>query len=138
MRGIMRFFRSNVACSIALAAFVTVPAGCTDFSTTPESLGRVTVSVTDQNNAGVPNLVVDLMLQDRSTIWRSLRTSSDGTGEFGKPDGGVISQTYIVRLTPSVQYQLAAGETNDKPVQVVIGQIHPVTFKVARLVIAPP
>lgn len=117
-----------------MAVFV----GCTDFSTTPDSLGRVTVSVTDQNNAGVPNLVVDLLMADRSTIWRSLRTSSDGSGEFGKPDGGVISQTYIVRVALAGQYQLAAGETNDKPVQVVIGQIHPVTFKVVKGAITPP
>ncbi len=134
----MRFFGLGAARGIALAGLVAVFAGCTDFSTTPDTLGRVTVSVTDENNAGVANLVVDLMLQDRSTIWRSLRTSSDGSGEFGKADGGVISQTYIVRLTLSGQYQLAASETNDKPVQVVISQIHPVSFKVRRGAIGGP
>ncbi len=138
MRGTMRFFTSAAARGIALAGLVAGFAGCTDFSTTPDTLGRVTVSVTDQNNAGVPNLVVDLVLQDRSTIWRTLRTSSDGTGEFGKPDGGVISQTYIVRLALAGQYKLADLETNDKPVQVVIGQIHPITFKVAKLATTPP
>ena len=107
-------------------------AGCTDFSTTPVSLGRVTVSVTDQNNAGVGLIAVDLMLPDRATIWRSLRTSADGTGEFGQADGGVKSQTYIVRLLPNTDYLLAEGETNDKPVAVVIGQTHPVTFKVVK------
>lgn len=111
---------------------VGVLAGCTDFSTTPVSLGRVTVQVTDENNAGVGLIPVDLMLTDKLTIWRSLRTSADGTGEFGKPDGGVKSQMYIVRLQTTNEYQLAANETNDKPVTVVIGQTHPVTFKVVK------
>lgn len=107
-------------------------AGCTDFSTTPASLGRVTVSVTDQNNTGIGLIAVDLLLTDKLTIWRSLRTSADGTGEFGKPDGGVKSQMYVVRLHTNNEYQLAENETNDKPVTVVIGQTHPVTFKVVK------
>jgi hypothetical protein len=119
---------------VALVAIVAaVIGGCTDFSTTPVSLGRVTVAVTDQNNQGVPQLVTDLMLTDRSTIWRSIRTSSNGTGEFGTADGGVIPQQYIVRLTTTgTEYSLAEGETNDKPVTVIVGQIHPVTFKVKK------
>ena len=125
---------------LALAgALVGALAGCTDFSTTPVSLGRVTVSVTDENNAGVGLIAVDLMLPDKLTIWRSLRTSADGTGEFGKPDGGVKSQMYIVRLQTNSEYELAANETNDKPVTVVIGQTHPVTFRLKkRTVIEPP
>lgn len=113
-------------------ALVSALAGCTDFSTTPVSLGRVTVSVTDANNAGVGLIAVDLLLTDKLTIWRSLRTTTDGTGEFGKPDGGVKSQMYIVRLQTNNEYQLAENETNDKPVTVVIGQTHPVTFKVVK------
>ncbi len=125
----------RIAVAVAVAALA---AGCTDFSTTPDALGRVTVSVTDQNNAAAPNLIVDLLMQDRTTIWRSLRTSQDGTGEFGKADGGVISQTYIVRLTPEGQFRLADDETNDKPVTVVIGQTHAVAFKVVRGVVGGP
>jgi hypothetical protein len=120
------------------AAVFAVVAGCTDFSTTPASLGRVTVTVKDQNNAPVPQIVVDLMLPDRITVWRSIRTSTDGTGEFGKPDGGVKSQIYIVRLTPTGQYQLAADETNDKPVTVVIGQTHEVSFRMVKGTIGGP
>jgi hypothetical protein len=128
----MRGFKTSIFHVAALLATATAIAGCTDFSTTPESLGRVTVSVTDQNNAGVPLQTVNLLRSDRIQIWRTLRTSSDGTGEFGKEDGGVISQQYIVRILPGGEYDLADGETNDKPVAVVIGQIHPVTFKLKK------
>ena len=131
----MRLISLSFARRYSVVAFVAVAAvlsGCTDFSTTPVSLGRVTVAVTDQNNAGVPNTVVDLLLLDR-TGWRSLRTSADGTGEFGKADGGVKSQMYIVRITPEVGYRLAADETNDKAVTVVIGQTHHVTFRLEKV-----
>ena len=129
----MRLMRPSMFRKISIAALIVAAgAGCTDFSTTPASLGRVTVTVTDQNNAPVPQIVVDLMLPDRLTVWRSIRTSTDGTGEFGKPDGGVKSQTYIVRVIPSGQYELAVGETNDKPVTVVIGQTHEVKFSLVK------
>ena len=120
------------------AVLFAAAAGCTDFSTTPASLGRVIVTVKDQNNAPVPQIIVDLLLTDRITVWRSIRTSTDGTGEFGKPDGGVKSQIYIVRLTPTGQYQLAADETNDKPVTVVIGQTHEVSFRMVKGTIGGP
>lgn len=129
----MRLTRSSLLKKISIAALIVAAgAGCTDFSTTPASLGRVIVTVTDQNNAPVPQMVVDLLLPDRITVWRSIRTSTDGTGEFGKPDGGVKSQTYIVRITLSGQYALASGETNDKPITVVIGQTHEVTFHLVK------
>ena len=119
--------------ALLIAGVATLIGACTDFSTTPVSLGRVTVTVTDQNNQGVGQLVADLMLTDRATLWRSIRTSSSGTGEFGTADGGVIPQQYIVRLiVAGTEYSLADGETNDKPVTVIVGQIHPVTFKVRK------
>ena len=125
-----RFPIKRRAALIAIGAALF--AGCTDFSTTPVNLGRVTVTVTDQNNQGVGQLVTDLMLTDRSTIWRSIRTSSNGTGEFGTADGGVIPQQYIVRLiTTGTEYSLD-NDTNDKPVTVIVGQIHPITFKVKK------
>ena len=124
--------------SSTLAVVLAVASGCTDFSTTPVSLGRVTVAVKDQNNAGVPLIAVDLMLPDRITVWRGLRTSTDGTGEFGKDDGGVKSQIYVVRIIEQGDYSLAPGETNDKPVTVVIGQTHHVTFSMQKRTIGGP
>ena len=118
--------------SSMLAVVLAVASGCTDFSTTPVSLGRVTVAVKDQNNAAVPLIVVNLLMSDRIQIWRSLRTSVDGTGEFGKEDGGVKSQIYIVRIIEEGDYSLAPGETNDKPVTVVIGQTHHITFNMVK------
>ena len=112
--------------------------GCTDFSTTPDSLGRVTVSVKDQNNAGVFGQTVNLLKTGPTELWRSFLTSQDGTGEFGKADGGVISQQYIVRLVPTADYMLDPSDTNDKPVTVVVGQIHPITFKVVKREIGQP
>lgn len=135
----MRLLSSSVVSRFSmLAVLAGALSACTDFSTTPASLGRVTVAVTDQNNAGVPQIVVDLLMLDRTTIWRSLRTSADGTGEFGKEDGGVISQMYIVRIVPEGAYSLAGGETNDKPVTVVIGQTHPVAFKMFKQTVGGP
>ena len=129
----MRLMRPSLFKKLSVAALIVAAgAGCTDFSTTPASLGRVVVTVTDQNNAPVPQMVVDLMLPDRITVWRSIRTSTDGTGEFGKPDGGVKSQIYIVRIILSGQYDLASGETNDKPLTVVIGQTHEVKFRLVK------
>ena len=135
----MPVLNSSLRRFVVLGALAGGLAGCTDFSTTPDSLGHVTVRVTDAANAGVQNLVVDLLMQDKLTIWRSLRTRSNGTGEFGEADGGVIAQTYYVRLDPGVDYELAAGETNDKPVVVVIAQSYDIDFKVRRKdVTAPP
>lgn len=128
----MRLTGHSVGRFFLVTAFIATAAGCTDFSTTPITLGRVTVTVLDQNNAPAPGLVVDLVMQDRITIWRSLRTGSDGKGEFGKPDGGVKSQTYVVRLIEDATYTLDPTEANDKPLVVGIGGNHEVPFKVVK------
>ena len=115
---------------IGVAAMLALGA-CTDFSTTPDvPVGRVTVSVTDQNNAPVSGLLVQLLRPDRVTIWRSLTTNNSGSGEFDPANGGVIPQSYIVRLQLGNDWLLNEGETNDKPVTVVVGETHPITFKV--------
>lgn len=119
--------------AVVAAAAVIILGACTDFSTTPDvPLGRVTVAVTDENNAGVGQLLVELLRPDRVTVWRSLTTSANGTGEFDTANGGVIPQSYIVRLHLGSNYLLAEGETNDKPVTVVVGEVHPITFKVKK------
>lgn len=130
----MRLTRRSALKRVFIAGVLaSLSSACTDLGSGPDvPLGRVTVSVTDENNAGVGQLLVDLLRPDRTTIWRSLTTSSNGTGEFDTANGGVIPQSYLVRLHLGNDYLLAEGETNDKPVTVVIGQIHPVTFKVVK------
>jgi hypothetical protein len=106
--------------------------GCTDTTDTGgTSLGRIIVRASDQNNAGVPDLMVDLRLANGQTIWRTARTGADGTAEFGASEGGVLLQNYIVRIRLTLQWQLATGESNDKPVTPVAGQTVTVEFKVA-------
>jgi hypothetical protein len=122
---------------VACALFIT--SGCTDFSSPPDALGKLLVSVKDDTGAGVANVAVDLYLNDRVTPWAGLITSADGSGEFRAKDGGLIPQTYIVRLVLTSNYTLAAGETIDKPVTVVIGQTMTVNYKLVKKVVeAPP
>ena len=84
----MRINRMSMFSRVAIIGLLgaALP-GCTDFSTTPDSLGRVTVSVKDQNNAGVFGQTVNLLKTGPTELWRSFLTSQDGTGEFGKADG---------------------------------------------------
>ena len=126
----LKFSFVSAALMVAVAAIVA----CTDFSSPPPSLGHATITVVDSaNNAGVGNIQADLYLNDRTTQWASLRTSSNGSGEFRPGDGGVIPQTYIVRLVLAGSgYTLAGGETNDKPLQVVIGSTATVNFKLHK------
>jgi hypothetical protein len=137
MRQICRQFSKA---SVILALVVTAVVACTDFSSPPPSLGHAKLLVVDSaTNLGVGNLVATLLLNDRTTEWRSLRTSSDGSGEFGLPDGGVIPQTYIVRLDLTGSgYTFAAGDANDKPLQVIIGSTVTANFKLHKITAAPP
>jgi hypothetical protein len=130
----MKIFRSVFTRRTALLAFsAAIIGGCTDFSDPPSQLGHLTVSLKDETGAGVAGIPVDLLLNDRSTLWATLRTSADGTGEFRAGDGGVIPQGYIVRVVlTGTSYRLAANETNDKPIQVVIGQTHTANFVITK------
>lgn len=130
----MGLLRSVFLRRAAMLAIVAASiGGCTDFSSPPPQLGHLTVTLKDEAGAGVAGIPVDLYLADRTTLWASLRTSSDGTGEFRASDGGVIPQTYVVRVNLAGQaYSLAPGETNDKPDTVIIGQTHTVTFQLTK------
>jgi len=129
-----QFSRKVFGAAVALFLVSAAVSACTDFSSPPVSLGHATISVVDSaTNVGVPNLVATLYLNDRTTAWASLRTSSNGTGEFRPGDGGVIPQTYIVRLDLAGSgYSLAVGETNDKPLQVLVGATTNVNFKLHK------
>jgi hypothetical protein len=137
MRQICRQFSKA---SVVLALVVTAVVACTDFSSPPPSLGHAKLLVVDSaTNLGVGNLVATLLLNDRTTQWRSLRTSADGSGEFGLSDGGVIPQTYIVRLDLTGSgYTFAAGDANDKPLQVIIGSTVTANFKLHKITAGPP
>jgi hypothetical protein len=130
-----QFCRRFSKAGVVLALVVTAAAACTDFSSPPPSLGHATILVVDSaTNAGVGNVLATLYLNDRVTAWASLRTSSDGTGEFRPGDGGVIPQTYIVRLDLSgTGYTFAANEANDKPLQVIIGSSVTANFKLHKI-----
>ena len=75
--------------STFLALAVAVIGGCTDFSTPPESLGRLFVNAKDETGAGVSGINFTLLLNDRATQWAKVITSANGTGEFRPDDGGV-------------------------------------------------
>lgn len=124
--------------SVFVACALVLTGGCTDFSSPPDALGRLLVSVKDDNGAGVPNVAVNLFLNDRVTQWAALSTSADGSGEFRPGDGGLIPQTYIVRIVVGGNYTLAADETVDKPVTVVIGQTLTVSYKLVKKVVSGP
>ena len=125
-----RATRRLVLFSVAVLAL----GACTDFSSPPPSLGRVTVKVTAANETGVQGLPVDLLLPNKTTVWRAALTTTDGTAEFAEAEGGVIPQNYIVRLTfGGKAYVLAADDTNDKPVTAVIGATQIVTFRIVRV-----
>jgi hypothetical protein len=123
--------------SSVMALVIAAIGACTDFSSPPPSLGHAKVLVVDSaTNAGVGGIIVDLYLNDRSTQWASLITSTDGSGEWRPGDGGVLPQTYVARINLAGKgYVLAAGETNDKPLQIVIGETNTVTFKLHKVAV---
>lgn len=104
--------------------------GCSDAITAP--LGRLTAKVVDANNAGVQGILLDLYKVEggRSILWRASITSSDGTGEFGQSNGGVLAGDYFIRVKFVTQHQLAPGESNDRPVTVNEGDNIVLTFRV--------
>ena len=100
--------------------------------TTTSPLGRLSAKVIDANNAGVQGVLLDLYKVEGggSILWRASISSSDGTGEFGASDGGVITGEYFIRVSFVTQYELAPGESNDRPVTVNEGDNIVVTVRV--------
>jgi hypothetical protein len=129
------FLRRSAFLAIAAALI----GGCTDFSTPPESLGRLFVTAKDETGAGVGGINFTLLLNDRSTQWAKLTTSANGTGEFRSADGGVLPQLYVVRFDDiNGNYKIATGETNDKTINVVAGQEFTVNFNITKKVPTGP
>jgi len=126
----MPHFRRMAARRVALLAFALVAfAGCSD--STGIELGTAIVMVIDTNNAPVSSFPVTLIRE--GTPWRALYTGTDGSGEFGAADGGVLPGNYTVHADVHlVAHTLAPGETNDKPMTVVAGQTATVTFRIVR------
>lgn len=105
-------------------------AGCSLTESYP--LGNLSVRVINQNEAGVGGILLDLFKVEgtQSIYWRGSATSSNGVGVFGERDGGVIEGDYFIRVLLSPSYELAPGETNDRPVSVREGDDLTVTFRV--------
>jgi 5-hydroxyisourate hydrolase-like protein (transthyretin family) len=118
----------------ALSVFAV---GCNDTSGPTYAIGDVVVVVTDANGAPADSVHVNLMLTDKATLWRTAVTGSDGKAQFGTEDGGVLVQDYLVFFPIQLQWALAAGETNYKPVKAVENQTVTVEFKVQKIVVNP-
>lgn len=127
----MPLFRRQLATLLAFG-FLLAAVGCSDpTSTIP--IGRLSVQVLDANNAGVQGVLLDLYKVEggASILWRFSITSTNGIGEFGVGEGGVIAGEYFIRVRFITQHELAPGETNDRPVTVAEGDNIVVTFRVA-------
>ena len=121
----MRISKVLVAGFLGLSATLA----CND-ATSASSTGTIAVQVLDANDAGVQTVNVDLykVFGGTATLWRAGSTSSNGMAFFGVDDGGIEPGDYYVHLSFVTSYQLAPGETNDKPVTVQGGDNASVTF----------
>ncbi|HEX2692989.1 MAG TPA: hypothetical protein VHL12_02945 [Gemmatimonadaceae bacterium] len=118
---------------VLIAAFIGLSAtlACND-ATSASSTGTISVKVVDPNDAGVQTVNVDLykVLPEGAIPWRAGSTNINGMAFFGVDDGGIVTGDYYVHLSFVTGYQLAVGETNDKPVTVQGGDNVSVTFHV--------
>jgi hypothetical protein len=133
----MDLIRSRFAGTVLLLAAVSLAgAACNDTSSPAYSIGNVEAVVTE-NGVPVGQVQVNLMLTDKATLWRTAITGSDGRAQFGSGEGGVLIQNYLVFFPSNVQYTLATGEMNYKPVTAVEGQTVSVQVKVAKVIVNP-
>ena len=133
----MNLISSRVARLVCLSALLPLVVACNDTSAPQFALGNVTAVVVDTNGSPVEQVQVNLMLPDKATLWRTAVTGSDGKAIFGSGEGGVLVQDYLVFFPSSVQWSLASGETNYKPVTVVQNQTVTVQFRVQKVVLNP-
>ena len=124
----MKFHRRSVL--VLGLALIVGGSGCSLNESYP--LGSLSVRVLNQNDAGVSGILLDLYKVEGtgSIYWRASATSSNGVGVFGERDGGVIAGDYFIRVIMTPAYELAPGETNDRPVTVQEGDDLTVTFRV--------
>ena len=133
----MQLISSRFARPVMLLAAVSVfGAACNASESTGYALGNVEVVVME-GTTPVSGVQMNLMLTDKATLWRTAITGSDGRAQFGSGEGGVLIQDYLVFFPSTVQYTLAPGETNYKPVTAVEGQTVSVQVKVAKVIINP-
>ena len=134
----MRLIHSSLVRRVAALAILVASAGACSDTTSSFSIGRLMVSVKDEAGVGVGGIPVDLFRTD-GTAWAGLYTSADGGGEFRAGDGGVLADTYKVRvqLSGSPNLSLAPNETNDKTAVVTSGGTITVSFKLARRTMGP-
>lgn len=130
----MRIIRPRI-CPLAAITMLLATFGCRQ-STANYPLARLSVHIIDANNAPVRGAAADLyrVTPSGTVYWRASSTSSDGIAVFGAKDGGVIAGDYIVHVSFIDLHDLAAGETNDRPVTVKEGDDTVVTFRVVARV----
>lgn len=123
----MKISKVLIAGCLGLSALLA----CND-TTSASSTGTIEVKVVDPNGTGVQTVNVDVykVLPEGPIAWRAGSTNSNGMAFFGVDDGGIVAGDYYVHLSFVTGYQLAAGETNDKPVTVQGGDNVSVTFHV--------
>jgi len=118
---------------LPLVAFALV-AGSIACNTATETypIGQLAARVLNESNVGVQGVLLDLykIEVDGPIRWRATITSSNGIGVFGARDGGVIEGDYYIHVSFTTNHELAAGETNDRPVIVMEGDDIVVTFRV--------
>lgn len=114
---------------VFVAASLCLALACTD-STSPGPLGKLSAKVVDANEVGVQGVSADLykVVDGGALLWRASLTSANGVAVFGASDGGVSPGSYYIHVSFINNYQLAPGETNNRPVNVLDGDDIVVTF----------
>ena len=133
----MLLFRSKrMLASTLLGASLAVVPGCS-LDVAMHSTGRLQILVEDTAGNPAPNIRADLLLEDKTTVWRTTTTGADGRAEFDAEAGGVVIQGYYVRLILTPDWNMAPGEPNDKAVIPNGGSTLVVRFRIAKVALVP-